>query len=163
MAAATESYTGTKKLIIAGADKDKIDNLATTLHYACVYGPTQILTLLLKQGFSLDIPDFTGDYPELWEVEKDDAEKLKIILEFKSNDRYVVDINRIQGSTNKNLLETAEHYKATKCIVYLNELIAEREEQQMSEKLANLHLDPESKIKTITTPILFSQKLQTKD
>ena len=155
MAAALQDYETTKKLIIAGADKDKTDGHATILHHACANGSAQILTLLLEQGCSLEIPDSDGDYPELWAIEKDEVEKLQILLEFKRNDTQVIDINKIQGGTNKNLLGAAKHYKATKCIAYLSQL----EEEQIYEAISNLYLEPESETKT-TAPILFSQKLQ---
>lgn len=52
----------------------------------------------------------------------------------------MVDTNKIQGSTDKNLLDSAKHYKSTKCIAYLNQLIVDREEQQTSETISNIHL-----------------------
>jgi WD40 repeat protein len=161
MAVAMESYEATEKLIIAGADKDKTDGHATVLHRACVGGSSRILTLLLEQGCSLEIPDSTGDYPELRAAEKDDVEKLQILLEFKRNGTYVIDINRIKGGNNKSLLGIAEDYEATKCITYLNELIAARQEQQISEKVSSVHLEPELETKAPPTPILFLQNLKT--
>lgn len=175
MAAAIESYEATKRLIIAGIDKNKTDGHATVLHYACARGSLEILSLLLEQECSLDIPDSDGDYPELWAVEKDEIERLQKVLEFKRNGAYIVDINKIQGSTNKNLLESAEYYKATKCIAHLNQLITVREEQQiiksdsfltssggypqLSEQISSLCLESETKI---PAPVLFLQNLPTK-
>ena len=139
MATAMESYEVTKKLIIAGANKDATDGRATALHYACAYGSLQTLTLLLEQGCSLEIPDSTGDYPELWAVEKDNLEKLQIILEFKRNGKYLVDINRAQAGTGKklNLLESAQHYQANRCIAYLQELILNRTQTQFAQLSLN--------------------------
>lgn len=44
MATAMERYSATKKLIIAGANKDKTNGHATVLHYACADGSPKILT-----------------------------------------------------------------------------------------------------------------------
>ncbi|MGI9214893.1 MAG: ankyrin repeat domain-containing protein, partial [Gammaproteobacteria bacterium] len=106
MACSLNNFEAIEKLIKAGANKDARDRHATALHYAFINNTPKLLTYLLQQGCSVDVTDNDGDYPELWAVEKDFLENLQAALDFKKSDgSYLIDINRIQGSTYKNLLE----------------------------------------------------------
>jgi len=152
------SYEAVEKLIVNGAEKDARDTHATALHYAVVCNNTKILTYLLTQGCSLDVPDSTGDYPELWAVEKDNLENLQTIFMLKgSNGICLFDatkiIGRLQGSNGKNLLETAKQYNAKKCLVYLEQVIGDEE---ISERISKLQLD-ETPLQP--KPMLFSKTL----
>ena len=104
------------------------------MHYAINNADPKLLTFILDQGCTIDIPDSDEDYPEFWAIERDNIEKLKIICELKRHDGsyYLVDLNRIQGSTNRNLIESVKMYNSTKCIAYLEQHIGIRYKESLN-------------------------------
>ena len=138
------NYNATEKLIINGANKNAADNHATVMHYAINNADPKLLTFMLEQGCTIDTPDSDGDSPEFWAIE---IENLKTICELKRHDGsyYLVDLNRIQGSTNENLIESAKIYNATKCIAYLEQCIAIRHTESLNnttQQQTNLFFSP---------------------